>query len=144
LTPLTTRPLSTSRQGMMRLVNMAVGSRQMAECRKAIGGKHLAAGNLCPLPSAYRLLPRGDRRDSNPRRPGPQPGALPTELRPPSLVSDLIACRCEPVNRGAETALTPRVMTLKVLLNSMCAARPEGKSVYGRVFGRVEHRRSRN
>ena len=25
----------------------------------------------------------GDRRDLNPRRPGPQPGALPTELRPP-------------------------------------------------------------
>jgi peptidoglycan-N-acetylglucosamine deacetylase len=27
---------------------------------------------------------RGERRDSNPRPPGPQPGALPTELRPPS------------------------------------------------------------
>ena len=26
---------------------------------------------------------RGERRDSNPRPPGPQPGALPTELRPP-------------------------------------------------------------
>gem|GEM_PF-2980802 len=26
---------------------------------------------------------RGDRWDSNPRPPGPQPGALPTELRPP-------------------------------------------------------------
>ena len=26
----------------------------------------------------------GERRDSNPRHPGPQPGALPTELRPPS------------------------------------------------------------
>src|SRR5215207_6368944 len=25
----------------------------------------------------------GERRDSNPRPPGPQPGALPTELRPP-------------------------------------------------------------
>src|SRR5258708_27265072 len=29
-------------------------------------------------------FPKGDRRDSNPRHPGPQPGALPTELRPPS------------------------------------------------------------
>ncbi len=28
----------------------------------------------------------GERGDSNPRPPGPQPGALPTELRPPSLV----------------------------------------------------------
>ena len=27
---------------------------------------------------------RGERRDSNPRPPGPQPGALPAELRPPS------------------------------------------------------------
>jgi hypothetical protein len=27
---------------------------------------------------------QGDRRGSNPRLPGPQPGALPTELRPPS------------------------------------------------------------
>jgi hypothetical protein len=29
----------------------------------------------------YHLL--GERRDLNPRPPGPQPGALPTELRPP-------------------------------------------------------------
>jgi hypothetical protein len=28
---------------------------------------------------------RGERGDSNPRPPGPQPGALPAELRPPSL-----------------------------------------------------------
>jgi hypothetical protein len=27
---------------------------------------------------------KGDRRDLNPRLPGPQPGALPTELRSPS------------------------------------------------------------
>ena len=31
-----------------------------------------------------RDFARGERRDSNPRPPGPQPGALPTELRPPS------------------------------------------------------------
>src|SRR5437764_13534993 len=29
-------------------------------------------------------LIEGERRDLNPRPPGPQPGALPTELRPPS------------------------------------------------------------
>src|SRR3954451_4310138 len=28
---------------------------------------------------------RGGGRDSNPRPPGPQPGALPTELRPPRV-----------------------------------------------------------
>ena len=31
------------------------------------------------------FLVQGERRDSNPRPPGPQPGALPTELRPPRL-----------------------------------------------------------
>ena len=33
--------------------------------------------------SAWCAITRGERRDSNPRPPGPQPGALPTELRPP-------------------------------------------------------------
>src|SRR4051812_17979646 len=31
-----------------------------------------------------RGFTRGERRDLNPRPPGPQPGALPAELRPPS------------------------------------------------------------
>ncbi len=35
-------------------------------------------------PACSCLTPQwGDRRDSNPRPPGPQPGALPAELRPP-------------------------------------------------------------
>src|SRR3954466_5448626 len=33
--------------------------------------------------AAQQELLEGERRDSNPRPPGPQPGALPTELRPP-------------------------------------------------------------
>ena len=33
----------------------------------------------------------GDRRDSNPRPPGPQPGALPAELRPPRASNDSAA-----------------------------------------------------
>jgi hypothetical protein len=37
-----------------------------------------------PMASLTALAGReGERRDSNPRPPGPQPGALPTELRPP-------------------------------------------------------------
>jgi hypothetical protein len=32
---------------------------------------------------------RGERGDSNPRPPGPQPGALPTELRPPGTAFNL-------------------------------------------------------
>src|SRR2546421_1063402 len=35
--------------------------------------------------SSFPAERQGDRRDSNPRRPGPQPGALPTELRPPCV-----------------------------------------------------------
>ena len=31
----------------------------------------------------------GERRGLNPRHPGPQPGALPAELRPPRLI-DLV------------------------------------------------------
>ncbi len=36
-------------------------------------------------PANHRVFcfPEGERGDSNPRPPGPQPGALPTELRPP-------------------------------------------------------------
>ncbi len=33
--------------------------------------------------AAWQEFVRGERRDSNPRPPGPQPGALPAELRPP-------------------------------------------------------------
>ena len=32
----------------------------------------------------------GERRGSNPRHPGPQPGALPAELRPPCLLTWLM------------------------------------------------------
>lgn len=35
------------------------------------------------------LMSWGERRDSNPRHPGPQPGALPTELLPPQSSGDL-------------------------------------------------------
>ena len=37
-------------------------------------------------PGNRGLLVRGERGDSNPRPPGPQPGALPAELRPPGPV----------------------------------------------------------
>jgi hypothetical protein len=50
--------------------------------------------------SRFAGISRGERRGSNPRPPGPQPGALPTELRPPrdasckfSVESALISTR---------------------------------------------------
>src|SRR4051812_38570217 len=47
--------------------------------------------SVCPRKSLLQGLSRGERRDSNPRPPGPQPGALPTELRPPSAARSLAA-----------------------------------------------------
>ena len=44
---------------------------------------------FCQLnyPRKWRQMPpEGGRRGSNPRPPGPQPGALPTELRPPCVL----------------------------------------------------------
>src|SRR5208282_6898153 len=72
----------------------------------------------------------GERRDLNPRPPGPQPGALPSELRPPSasyLTQDsspgkgggwqkearlaLLAARCracaDPLSAAAARVLNP-------------------------------------
>ena len=40
---------------------------------------------------------RGDRRDSNPRPPGPQPGVPPTELQSPSRKLTLSAAKSRPV-----------------------------------------------
>src|SRR5215210_3532462 len=42
-------------------------------------GSRTTSSQNCPICRALR----GERRDSNPRPPGPQPGALPAELRPP-------------------------------------------------------------
>src|SRR3954464_5781028 len=55
---------------------------------------------------------RGERRDSNPRPPGPQPGALPAELRPPRRRPSLpTGCpgtaRPMPVASAAEMANPP-------------------------------------
>ncbi len=44
------------------------------------------ASTLWPKPSISRWFTRGERWDSNPRPPGPQPGALPAELRPPWML----------------------------------------------------------
>jgi hypothetical protein len=52
--------------------------------------------------SLKQALPRGERRDSNPRPPGPQPGALPTELRPPGNCRPNLA-----TNRAPAPAVRP-------------------------------------
>src|SRR5438552_18689832 len=44
--------------------------------------------SLYPLSYGARLTREGGGWDSNPRPPGPQPGALPTELPPPWTAQD--------------------------------------------------------
>ncbi len=46
--------------------------------------------------SLCRSFVRGERGDSNPRPPGPQPGALPTELRPPRVRGPQFSDRAPP------------------------------------------------
>ena len=60
------RPIATVAIGLPRSV-LSTGLRRVARRKSA------------PL----REISRGGGRDSNPRPPGPQPGALPTELPPP-------------------------------------------------------------
>src|SRR5207248_5740735 len=48
---------------------------------------------------------KGERGDSNPRPPGPQPGALPAELRPPWSYESTSVLSAEPVLEGREGAL---------------------------------------
>ena len=56
------------------------------ERRRANGDERPAACGCGPLhPSDAREVKRGGGRDLNPRPPGPQPGALPTELPPPRV-----------------------------------------------------------
>jgi protease I len=64
---------------------------EFAEGTHARQGAHVGSEASCsqtrregPAPSA-RSRPEGGGGDSNPRPPGPQPGALPTELPPPRL-----------------------------------------------------------
>ncbi len=47
------------------------------------------------IPPHPRALPRGERRDLNPRPLGPQPSALPTELRSPRFSTPAIRCRSQ-------------------------------------------------
>ena len=52
---------------------------------------------------------RGERWDSNPRPPGPQPGALPTELRPPRAAQSSIAAE----RNWTEGGQLPEVMEMR-------------------------------
>src|SRR3954453_23535831 len=89
---------------MMRLVSMAKAEGRRQKDQEA-------------PPSSFCLQPsiQGDRRGSNPRPLGPQPSALPTELRPPTygLVFTAFA---GPVNGGGlawavrELAIPPALM----------------------------------
>ena len=68
--------------------------------------RDLGQGRQARLQSATSM--EGERGDSNPRPPGPQPGALPAELRPPcrvlNLAVDRRALKCAPGREWAGRA----------------------------------------
>jgi hypothetical protein len=77
----TTRPSPSARTGPRASKNWST-----------IGGQF--PGPLCPRirrNGGQQVIREGERWDSNPRPPGPQPGALPTELRPPREAESTIA-----------------------------------------------------
>src|SRR5208282_3922754 len=68
----------------------------------------------------------GERRDLNPRPPGPQPGALPSELRPPSasyLTQDSSPGKDGGLRKEARPALIPVRCRAWPDLLSLAAAR---------------------
>src|SRR5215211_6689209 len=67
-----------ARQRLARLAPSGTGN-----CPRVVPRGSRGAMTLNEKGPALQALSRGERRDSNPRPPGPQPGALPTELRPP-------------------------------------------------------------
>ncbi len=62
-------------------------------------------GRRCARPGAIPMRLRGERRDLNPRPPGPQPGALPTELRPPRGEQSSGRGPAEPIGASGGDAL---------------------------------------
>jgi hypothetical protein len=60
---------------------------------------------VIPAGASNLWKPWGERRDLNPRHPGPQPGALPTELRPPSLPKRQQDARCPEGHRAAPRSI---------------------------------------
>jgi hypothetical protein len=70
----------------------ASGRRFRSRCwersQAAAGRMRIRAAHRGLEASPPQGLIRGERWDSNPRPPGPQPGALPAELRPPRVLRD--------------------------------------------------------
>src|SRR5512133_4011546 len=86
------------------------GCRTPSEVPMAPGGiepPHTDSKSVA-LSTELRGRTRGGGRDLNPRPPGPQPGALPTELPPPRTAQN---SRFPPPRRGPAAGL-PQVRTL--------------------------------
>ena len=84
--------------------------------------------------SGQQGLLRGERWGSNPRPPGPQPGALPTELRPPRVAQESLAAPHAPSPvrspscRSASARLSLGVRPLARAATSRHAASRRGAS----------------
>ncbi len=86
-------PMASSQSAARQVLPFAAGGdRQRLPVQLTCGRSlvpHWYPGGGCIKTLQGQIMPicrpfmRGERGDSNPRPPGPQPGALPTELRPP-------------------------------------------------------------
>src|SRR5438552_8688993 len=74
--------------------------------------------SLYPLSYGARLTREGGGWDSNPRPPGPQPGALPTELPPPWTGQD------SGVPPGRPALFRRRYELVALVFAACCSCRP--------------------
>ena len=65
-----------------RSIQLSYGRKQIADCRLRNAGTDTQEDPQSEIRNPQQKN-WGERRGLNPRPPGPQPGALPTELRPP-------------------------------------------------------------
>lgn len=82
--------------------------------RPSADAQHIVRAGACAITSHYAILRTdqqhgrwGERRDSNPRHPGPQPGALPAELLPPPQ------SRCRLIRKRASRMAAPSSCSLR-------------------------------
>ena len=83
------------------------------------------------------VLHEGERRGLNPRPPGPQPGALPTELRPPCAVSG------PPANRLAGKATTNSLPVVWVWFCHFCDFHQNFRETWRRLLSCATSQRRR-
>jgi hypothetical protein len=96
--------LPEGRESQYRIARVADAAATRSVLEACLGAR---TEEMSPWPIA---ITRGERGDSNPRPPGPQPGALPAELRPP--------------RRGLNLAVDPRALKYRLTRAGTVARMP--------------------